>query len=266
MPPRMATTLERLRQDLADCLSPDERSAPLADRRRPVARSVLDPVTTVYLFLLQVLHGNTACQHVVHFGGWSFSASAYCQARRRPPWPSGSTCWTGPPALWRATDGARWLGHRVWLLDGSSFSMPDTPTPQPLRPARRPEARVRVPGGPPDGLGRRRDGDALPRPPPRCGPTTRTAQDAPAPGAGGRGRGRPRALLLRPPGSPRRAGRARGVVPTNGSALTSPRAATTCGRSSTSTPVGRPARGGSARRASRTRSSSGTSPGSGPAG
>ncbi|MCB9872696.1 MAG: hypothetical protein H6821_00835 [Planctomycetaceae bacterium] len=26
-----------------------------------------------------------------------------------------------------AFDGARWLGHRVFFADGSSFSMPDTP-------------------------------------------------------------------------------------------------------------------------------------------
>ncbi len=90
---------------------------------------LLDPATTVYLFLLQVLHGNTACSHVVHFGGWSFSDSAYCQARKRLPL-------AVLHALLEATAGAfrsatatssRWLGHRVWVVDGSSFSMPDEP-------------------------------------------------------------------------------------------------------------------------------------------
>ena len=37
------------------------------------------------LSLLQVLHGNTACPHVVPFGGWSFTDSASCQARKRLP-------------------------------------------------------------------------------------------------------------------------------------------------------------------------------------
>jgi hypothetical protein len=128
MPPRMATTLERLRQDLADCLSPDAIRAACRSAGHRWRERLLDPVTTVYLFLLQVLHGNTACQHVVHFGGWSFSASAYCQARRRLPlavWQHLLDRTSG--ALRQTSDGARWLGHRVWLLDGSSFSMPDAP-------------------------------------------------------------------------------------------------------------------------------------------
>ena len=37
------------------------------------------------LSLLQVLHGNTACPHVVPFGDWSFTDSASCQARKRLP-------------------------------------------------------------------------------------------------------------------------------------------------------------------------------------
>jgi hypothetical protein len=43
----------------------------------------LDPVTTVHLFLLQILHGNTACNHLPHLAAQRFTASAYCQARTR---------------------------------------------------------------------------------------------------------------------------------------------------------------------------------------
>jgi hypothetical protein len=39
---------------------------------------VLPPVTTIQLFLLQMLHGNTACSHLPHLSGLRFSASAYC--------------------------------------------------------------------------------------------------------------------------------------------------------------------------------------------
>src|SRR6266702_2652935 len=51
---------------------------------------LLDPVTTVPLFLLQILHGNTACSHLPHLVAQRFTASAYCQARTRLPlvvWP-----------------------------------------------------------------------------------------------------------------------------------------------------------------------------------
>jgi hypothetical protein len=78
--------------------------------------------------LLQVLHGNTACQHVVHFGGWAFTDSAYCQARKRLPLAVYHALLEETAATIRAgSDGAGWLGHRVWVVDGSSFSMPDEP-------------------------------------------------------------------------------------------------------------------------------------------
>ena len=46
---------------------------------------VLTPVTTIQLFLLQILHGNTACSHLPHLAGLRFSVSAYCQARSKLP-------------------------------------------------------------------------------------------------------------------------------------------------------------------------------------
>jgi hypothetical protein len=46
---------------------------------------VRTPVTTIQLFLLQILHGNTACTHLPHLSGMRFSASAYCQARTKLP-------------------------------------------------------------------------------------------------------------------------------------------------------------------------------------
>ena len=129
MPPRFATILRRLRQDLAAGLS----TRAITDACTAVGHrwrdGVLNPVTTVYLFLLQVLHGNTACQHVVHFGGWSFSASAYCQARKRLPLAVWQHLLEGTAARLRRTteQESRWRGHRVWIVDGSSFSMPDVP-------------------------------------------------------------------------------------------------------------------------------------------
>jgi hypothetical protein len=46
---------------------------------------VLLPVTTVQRFLLQMLHGNTACSHLPQLSGLRFTAAAYCQARARLP-------------------------------------------------------------------------------------------------------------------------------------------------------------------------------------
>ena len=85
MPTRIITILGRLRQDLAACLAREAIESACRQAQHSWRKRVLDPVTTIYLFLIQVLHGNTACQHVVHFGGWTFTDSAYCQARKRLP-------------------------------------------------------------------------------------------------------------------------------------------------------------------------------------
>jgi hypothetical protein len=90
---------------------------------------VLGPVATLHAFLLQVLHGNTACDHVPHLLGGGFSGEAYAQARIRLPLELfdrllAAVC----GALGQCRDeAARWCGHRVWLLDGTGCSMPDTP-------------------------------------------------------------------------------------------------------------------------------------------
>jgi len=89
----------------------------------------LDPVTTVHLFLLQILHRNTACAHLPHLAGQRFTASAFCQARTRLPLFVLEQLLRRTSAVCEQTthDEGRWRGHRTFLVDGSSFSMPDTP-------------------------------------------------------------------------------------------------------------------------------------------
>lgn len=87
----------------------------------------LDPVTTLRAFLMQVLHGNTACDHLPHLIGKAFTGEAYCLARSRLPLELFQRLLTAIcGALRTCRGGAGWHGHRVWLLDGSSCSMPDT--------------------------------------------------------------------------------------------------------------------------------------------
>jgi hypothetical protein len=129
VPPRIVTILGRLRQDLTADLSPDAIKQACQEEKYSWRNRILNPVTTIYLFLLQILHGNTACHHTVHFGQWNFTDSAYCAARKRLP--LGVLRRLAGRIAERvrttATAPSTWHGHRVWLLDGSSFSMPDTP-------------------------------------------------------------------------------------------------------------------------------------------
>jgi hypothetical protein len=125
----LSAALRQIRDELAVVLEPLTlqvlcRSLGLRWRER-----TLDPVTTIHLFLVQILHGNTACAHLPHLSGLSFTASAYCQARARLPLPVlQSLLRRITEVLQPLTDtvGA-WRGHRTWFIDGTGVSLPDTP-------------------------------------------------------------------------------------------------------------------------------------------
>lgn len=108
-----AATIERLCRELGYCWR---------DR-------ILTPVVTIHAFLMQVLHGNTACDHVPHLMGGRFTGEAYSQARQRLPLALFERLLAAvSESLASCRDQVQtWCGHRVWLLDGSSCSMPDTP-------------------------------------------------------------------------------------------------------------------------------------------
>lgn len=91
----------------------------------------LGPVVTTHLFLRQILEGNVPVGDLRRRSGLSFTDSGYCQARARLPREMLDRL---QRAVTEALDArtepqpsALWHGHRVFLLDGSSFSMPDTP-------------------------------------------------------------------------------------------------------------------------------------------
>jgi len=88
----------------------------------------LGPVQTVELFLLQILHGNIACSALRHVANMAATAGAYCQARARLPVNLLRHLLTQVCQHLRdaTEDGSLWHGHRLFHLDGSSLSMPDT--------------------------------------------------------------------------------------------------------------------------------------------
>ena len=126
---RILSILRRLKQEPARELD----RATIVDICRRIGYSwragVLDPVATVHLFLLQILHGNTALNHLPRLAGQQFTASAFCQARARLPLELFQHLLRRVAALLTPDqdDPGTWHGHRVWLVDGSSVSMPDTP-------------------------------------------------------------------------------------------------------------------------------------------
>lgn len=95
-------------------------------------RRELDPAATLQGFLLQILHGNTACSHVPRLLGKQVTAKAYSEARSRLPLEVFQQLLVVICGRLQAcvNDTGRWLGHRVWVLDGTGCSMPDTPNLQ----------------------------------------------------------------------------------------------------------------------------------------
>jgi hypothetical protein len=91
---------------------------------------ILNPAVTLHLFVMQILAGNTACWALRHLSKMSFTASAYCQARQRLPLALIQQLVREIAArLSNQADepDALWHGHRVFRVDGSSSTMPDTP-------------------------------------------------------------------------------------------------------------------------------------------
>jgi hypothetical protein len=128
MPTRIIAILGRLRQDVAAAISAETIEGACKEVGYRWRERKLGPVETIWLFLVQILLGNTACRHVVRIGGQEFTDTAYCQARSRLPLAVFLEVVRRLAAAVRgASEGSRWRGHRVWVVDGSSVSMPDAP-------------------------------------------------------------------------------------------------------------------------------------------
>jgi hypothetical protein len=126
---RIDTALRQIRQDL-DLHLGKAAITQACQRVGHVWRNCqLTPFAIIHWFLLQVLSGNTALTHISLLAGRAFSAAAYCQARARLPLAVFQAVLRGSVnALVPVTEQqGLWHGHRTFLLDGSSFSMPDTP-------------------------------------------------------------------------------------------------------------------------------------------
>lgn len=90
----------------------------------------LDPASTIACFMQQVLRGNIPCSEVRHLVGGSFSAQAYCNARARLPLAVYQGLLLESHELIMSQTSRKehlWHGHRTFHIDGSTFSMPDTP-------------------------------------------------------------------------------------------------------------------------------------------
>jgi hypothetical protein len=127
----MAEALDRLKANCHTVLPERLIEQTCTDLELRFRRRTLTPVVTTYLFLQQICHGNTAVGELRHLSKLEFTESAYCQARGRLPVRFFRRLQRAVTGRCRRDDHLRadelWHGHRIFLTDGSSFSMPDTP-------------------------------------------------------------------------------------------------------------------------------------------
>ncbi|HZZ43480.1 MAG TPA: hypothetical protein VFE58_11130 [Tepidisphaeraceae bacterium] len=130
----MSQLLARLKRDpladlpLADCLNqlPDEQKVLWRGR-------LLPPLVTLRLFLIQIAHGNCAIAALPHLGSIAFAASSYCEAPRiRLPLQLLECLLRrmqelADRSVGEMACGGLHLTRRILVVDGSSYSMPDTP-------------------------------------------------------------------------------------------------------------------------------------------
>ncbi len=131
--------LDRIRTDGSDLLRPEPMNQLARRLGHSFRNTPLSPGNTLRLFAQQVAHGNIACSAVHHLADQRFTDAAWCQARSRLPMELIESVHQ------RVIDAARgeldqtndlgdephlWQGHRVYVVDATSDSMPDTP---PLR-------------------------------------------------------------------------------------------------------------------------------------
>jgi hypothetical protein len=126
---RIDTILTQLRQDVASSLDPEMIRSACRESGHTWRKCILNPVAIVPWFVIPIWHGNTSLEHLALLGGGLFTSEAYCLARAVLPlvvfrWVLHGLVKTLVPIT---DQEGLWRGHRTLLIDGSAFSMPDTP-------------------------------------------------------------------------------------------------------------------------------------------
>ena len=127
----IATALQRIKDDPQAVIAPSIIENVCVELGLEWRNTSLTPPVTIALLAQQVLAGNISNPELIRLAGLDVTAAAYCTAKGRLPLEavreiSRRVCDAAQRAM-DADESCRWKGHRTWQVDGSSFSMPDTP-------------------------------------------------------------------------------------------------------------------------------------------
>lgn len=127
---------------LSDILPEDMIQQTLEEENIKYRKRIFDPIVTLWIFIRQVLDPDKSCKNSVSFilsilcdseeGLPSGNTGAYCKARKRLSLNFIMRLFhkTGKTIHQKASDGFLWCNRHVFLVDGSTFSMYDTPENQ----------------------------------------------------------------------------------------------------------------------------------------
>lgn len=127
---------QRVKDDPRQLLDPqlvDEALAtiPSEDLPPPSQRaSTFTPYLALIASILQAIHGNTALTHLGALTATHACAGTFCRVRQRLPLSlfEAVAVEMAQRGLNATEEVGRWFGHRVFVLDGTGFSMPDLPS------------------------------------------------------------------------------------------------------------------------------------------
>ena len=133
----LASLLPQVKDDPAQIIDPDlfaeaATSLDAPEQRRlfgPARRErLLTPLMVVTATVVQALHANTALTDLARKTGIRATASAFCRARKRVPLElfEALALRMAYGLIQKTEEVGLWHGWRVFILDGTSVSMPDT--------------------------------------------------------------------------------------------------------------------------------------------
>lgn len=126
----ISRALARIRREpFADLPVADHVNQVLVERGHVWRERLLPPLVMLRLFAIQILSGNCSIAALRQLGGVAFAPSSYCGARIELPLQLLQSLlrWMHEQAQASLGIDAKRIGPQIYITDGSTYSMPDTP-------------------------------------------------------------------------------------------------------------------------------------------